>query len=110
MLELRVDYNRAWVQIRQALESAEITIVESDRDQSFYNVLFAGIIEEEDEPGFIGRLFGAGSDDLAEAKGFSVRLMEIDDVINVVTESIESSEDSGQLTQELLQVIDENLS
>ncbi len=110
MLELKVDYNRAWVQIRQALESAEITIVESDRDQSFYNVLFAGIIEEEDEPGFIGRWFGAGSDDLAEAKGFNVRLMEIDDVINVVTESIESSEDSSQLTQELLQVIDENLS
>jgi len=105
-----VDYNRAWVQIRQALESAEITIVESDRDQSFYNVLFAGIIEEEDEPGFISRWFGAGNDDLAEAKGFNVRLMEIDDVINVVTESIESSEDSSQLTQQLLQVIDENLS
>lgn len=110
MLELRVDYNRAWVQIRQALESAEITIVESDRDQSVFSVQFAGIIEEEDEPGFIGRWFGAGSDEVAEEKSFSVRLMESGDVVNVVTEASEISDESSELTQELLQVIDENLS
>ena len=31
VLELKVDYNRAWVQVRQALDSAEIEIVEPGR-------------------------------------------------------------------------------
>jgi outer membrane protein assembly factor BamC len=55
VLELKVDYNRAWVQIRQALQSANINIVDENRDQSFFSVRFAGIAEEQDEPGWFGR-------------------------------------------------------
>lgn len=110
MLELKVGYNRAWVQVRQALESAEITIVASDRDQSIFNVQFAGIMEEEDEPSLIGRWFGGSDDEIAEVKDFSVRLLQANDVVNVVTEAAEISDDSVQLTEELLQVINDNLS
>lgn len=111
ILELKVDYNRAWVQIRQALESADISIVDANRDQSFFSVRFAGIVEEEDAPGFIGRLFGGGGreQDMPEI-GFSVRLLETDTAVNVVTEALESSDEVGQLTLELLQVINNNLS
>lgn len=113
MLELKVDYNRAWVQVRQALENAEVTIVASDRDQSIFNVQFAGISEEDDEPSLIGRWFGGGEEEIAELKDFNVRLMETDDVVNVVTEALEPIEpvdDSLSLTEELLQVINDNLS
>ncbi|NKB31912.1 MAG: outer membrane protein assembly factor BamC [Pseudomonadales bacterium] len=110
MLELKVDYNRAWVQVRQALESAEITIVNSDRDQSFFNVQFAGIIDEDDEPSLIGRWFGSSDEEIAEVKDFSVRLEQTESVINVVTEALEISDESIQLTEELLQVINDNLS
>ena len=110
-LELRIDYNRAWVQIRQALESADIVIVDSNRDQSFFNVKFSGITDEDDSPGFIRRIFGAGrNDDSATEREFSVRLLETDSAVNVVTEALESTDESGQLTEELLLVINNNLS
>ena len=110
VLELKIDYNRAWVQIRQALEAAEIDIVDSNRDQSFFNVRFAGIAEEVEEPGFFGRLIGRGSDaEEREIKDFSVRLLETDSAVNVVTEALETSTESNQLTLELLQVINDNL-
>ena len=110
MLELKVDYNRAWVQVRQALENAQINIVTSDRDQSIFNVQFAGIPEEDDGPSLIGRWFGSSDDEIAEVRDFSVRLLRTENVINVVTEEMEVSEDSSQLTEELLQVINDNLS
>jgi len=122
ILELRIDYDRAWVQIRQALERAEIDIVDSDRDLSFFNVRFAGLIEEVDEPGFIGRFFLGGSDAVvAVEQDFSLRLMRTESAVNVVAEFLElsgredcsdvadDSEGDCNLTNELLQVIDLNL-
>lgn len=110
VLELKIDYNRAWVQIRQALESAEIDIVDQDRDQSFFNVRFAGIVQEQEAPGFFGRLLGRGDDvEEQEERAFSVRLLETESTVNVVTEALETSPESNQLTQELLQVINDNL-
>ncbi len=110
VLELKVDYNRAWVQIRQALEAAEIDIVDSNRDQSFFNVRFAGIVQDEESPGFFGRLLGRSNEVSAqEVKDFSVRLLDTGSVINVVPEALESSSEANQLTLELLQVINDNL-
>lgn len=110
ILELRLDYARAWVLVRSALEAAEISILDSDRDQSFFNVSFAGIQLDEDEPGFIGRIFGGGNDDgVAEEKGFSIRLMETESTIKVVAEALEATDDLGVLAQELLLVISDNL-
>tara|TARA_B100001250_G_scaffold297966_1_gene259457 strand:+ start:5209 stop:6258 length:1050 start_codon:yes stop_codon:yes gene_type:complete len=109
ILELKLEYGRAWVQIRQALESADVIIAASNRDQAVFNVQFSGIIDEDDQPGLIGRWFGRGDDELAELKSFNVFLRQTDGVINVTTEALESFDDSSQISQELLQVIDENL-
>ena len=43
-------------------------------------------------------------------KNFNVHLRRLNNVINVVTEPQDSFDDSGQISQDLLQVIDENLS
>ena len=110
VLELKIDYDRAWVQIREALETAEILIVDSNRDQSFFNVRFSGLTEEGNDPGFIRRIFGGDDEDVeVEEQDFSVRLLENDDVINVITEALETSGEANQLTVELLQVINDNL-
>jgi len=111
VLELRLDYNRAWVQVRQALEAAQIEILDSNRDQSFFNVRFAGLaVDPGDEPGFFGRLLGRGEDaGDREPIDFSVRLLESDSVINVVTESLEATTDNTQLAVDLLQAINDNL-
>lgn len=111
VLELRLAYNRAWVLVRSSLEEAGVTILENDRDLAFLNVRFAGISEEEDEPGFIGRLFNRGeSDPEAIERDFSVRLVDNEGIITVIAEPMETADDLSDLTAELLLVINDNLS
>jgi uncharacterized lipoprotein len=111
VLELRVDFNRAWVVVRQALENANIVITDSNRDQSFYNVSFSGIVEEEDEPGLIGRIFrGRSDDDAADFLDYSVRLLDTGTAIMVKTEPLNSSDNISEKSIELLRAIIENLS
>lgn len=110
VLELRLDYNRAWVQVRQALEAADIEILEANRDQSVINVRFAGLAADpDDESGFFGRLLGRGDNAEQEPQDFSVRLLETDAVINVVTESLDASAVKTPMAVDLLQAINDNL-
>jgi len=110
VLELRINYDRAWVQVRTALEQAQVDIVDSNRDQSFFSVRFAGIAEAEDERGFLGRLLRRNrTDGELEPRDFSVRLLDSGGSVTVVTEALEASPESVQLTTDLLQVINDNL-
>jgi outer membrane protein assembly factor BamC len=109
VLELRVNYNRAWVQVREALEAAKVVIVDSDRDQKIINVKFSGL-ESEDKPGLIGRMFGRGRDAELAALDFSLRLNETDTTVEVSAETDASSDSSVQLRDELLAIINDNLS
>lgn len=110
VLELRLDYARAWALVRSALDAADIPILDSDRDQSFFNVSFAGLEIEEDQPGFIGRIFGGGNDDDAiEERDFSIRLLETETTVKVVAEAVETTDDLSVLVQQLLLVINDNL-
>ncbi len=108
VLELKIDYDRAWVQVREALEEAEIEIVESDRDLSYINVKFAGVLPEVDEPGFIGRILGRGGDEgEMQPRDFSVKLVRTESAINVIAEPLEASEETAALNSELLQIIND---
>ncbi len=109
-LQLRIDYDRAWVQVRQALDNADIEIVDSDRDDAVFNVRFAGIVREQPEPGFVRRLFGASNDQPELVfRDFSVRLERNGDSIDVTSQMPEEPEEADRLNRELLQVIIENL-
>ena len=102
VLELRLSYRRAWVLVRSALDEAGVTILENDRDMAFLNVRFSGI-SEEDEPGFIGRLFNRGGGEaVAVAQDFSVRLVDEGGVVTVIAEPLESVDDLPELAVELL--------
>ena len=109
-LQLRIDYDRAWVQVRQALDNADIEIVDSNRDDAVFNVRFAGIVRAQPEPGFVRRLFGA-SNEAPELvyRDFTVRLARNGDSIDVTSENLEELDDGARLNRELLQVIIENL-
>lgn len=111
VLQLRLNYNRAWVLVRSALDEAGITILENDRDMAFLNVRFSGVRAEEDEPGFIGRLFNRDDPEaVALERDFTVRLVDEDGVVTVIAEPLESTDDLADLTNELLLVINDNLS
>lgn len=109
-LALRIDYDRAWVQVRQALDNAEVEILDSNREDSVFNVRFAGIIQQAPEPGFFRRLIG-GSNDAPELiyRDFTLHLEDAGGSINVTSKTLEEAEDSARLNRELLQVIIENL-
>lgn len=111
VLQLRLNYNRAWVLVRSALDEAGVTILENDRDMAFLNVRFSGIQQEEDEPGFIGRLFNRDSPEAqATERDFSVRLVDEGGVVSVIAEPLEAADDLADMTAELLLVINDNLS
>ena len=110
VLELRLSYRRAWVLVRSALDEAGVTILDNDRDMAFLNVRFSGIREEDDEPGFIGRLFNRGDgENVAAEQDFSVRLVDEDGIVTVIAEPLEPVEDLPELAVELLLVINNNL-
>ena len=109
-LELRLSYRRAWVLVRSALDEAGVTILENDRDLAFLNVRFSGASVDEDQPGFIGRLFSRNNEESAAIQqDFSVRLVDEDGVVTVTAEPLESADDLSDLTAELLLVINNNL-
>tara|TARA_B110000858_G_scaffold198006_1_gene261994 strand:- start:14693 stop:15784 length:1092 start_codon:yes stop_codon:yes gene_type:complete len=111
VLELRLSYRRAWVLVRSALTEAGVTILENDRDMAFLNVRFAGADEDEDPPGFIGRLFSRNNADSASVeRDFSVRLVDENGVVTVFADPLESADDLSDLAVELLLVINDNLS
>ena len=110
-LELRINYGRAWVQVRQSIERAEIEITEADRDQALITVRFAGIVEQEDEPGFFGRLLRRGrGGEARELRDFAIRLLDNGKTIVVAIEALdELNADERLLEGELLRAINDNL-
>jgi len=111
MLELNIDYERAWGQVGQSLSSAGVEIVDSDRDARFLKVLFAGI-ESEDQPGFLKRTFSRGSKTTDQPSSLTVRLSppSAEGVITVSAESEMAGSDlERQRQDELIQAISDNL-
>ena len=105
-LELRLDFDRAWSQLTQAINNANIEILDSVRDERRINVAFTGT-ESIEPPGFFGRLFGRGNDEPARID-FIIRLVEADQVIRVQAESL--SGESAPYEQDLLiRTINDNL-
>lgn len=106
-LELRLDFERAWSQLTQAINNANIEILESVRDEQRINVRFTGT-ESAEEPGFFGRLFAGGDDDEENSVDFVIRLIGDDGAIRVEAQT--ASGDSAPYEQDLLvRTINDNL-
>ncbi|HDZ09107.1 outer membrane protein assembly factor BamC [Pseudohongiella sp.] len=104
-LELRLDLERAWSQLNQAINNANIEVLNADRDAQRFQVAFSGA-EEEEEPGFFGRLFGGGDD--AEVINFDITVAETEQGISV--RAVPSSGQSAPYEQDLLiRTINDNL-
>lgn len=104
-LELRIDFDRAWGQVNQALGEAGIEITASDRDSGRFTVQFSGE-EEEDEPGFFSRLFGGGGE--PETVAFHVDLQPRDGAIMLEARTV-SGEQAPRLQDLLVRTINDNL-
>ncbi|MDT8428221.1 MAG: outer membrane protein assembly factor BamC [Pseudomonadales bacterium] len=112
ILELDIDYERAWSQVGQSLSTARLDIIESLRSEGHFKVTFAGREEEVDEPGFLARFFRRGDENAAQDLVFTVQLEETDSTIRVSTSAAGNLpiDMAQRLGAELIQVISENLS
>jgi outer membrane protein assembly factor BamC len=72
-IDLRLDFDRAWSQVGQAINNAGIEVLSSDRDASVYRVSFTGE-ESQERPGFFRRVFSRNRN-AAVAREFHVRLV-----------------------------------
>ncbi|ALO46557.1 outer membrane protein assembly factor BamC [Pseudohongiella spirulinae] len=105
-LLLSVDFERAWSQINQAINNAEIVVLEADRDAARFRLQFSGD-EGQDEPGFLARLFTRDRDE-AELREFVLTLDESGGLITVRAEIAEGAPAPYQ--QDLLiRTINDNL-
>lgn len=105
-LQLRIDFDRAWSQVSQALGNAEIEITSNERDQALFTVNFAPVAQE-DQPGFFGRLFGGGDDEDFEPVSITLRLVTEQGAIRVVPEA--SDDVSVEVLDALVRAVHSNL-
>lgn len=104
-LELRLDLERAWSQLNQAINNANIEVLDADRDALRFQVAFSGE-EEEEEPGFFSRLFGGGDD--SEIIDFDITVAETGQGVSV--RAVPTSGQSAPYEQDLLiRTINDNL-
>lgn len=67
VLALRLDYDRAWATVGQALARASIDVVEADESNGRYRISLPEDLDvEAQEPGFLRRLFTFGGPDMRE--------------------------------------------
>ena len=108
-LVVRVDFGRAWSQLNQAIENAEIEIIESNRDEAFYRVRFDGS-EEEERPGFFRRLFGAGRKKEGELPAFRIDIAtESDRVVITAKPADGDTNATPELRDQLIRAVSRNL-
>jgi outer membrane protein assembly factor BamC len=109
-LNLRIGMTRAWAQIAQALERADITVVDSDRDSGVYNVLFAGLGVDLDEPGFFRRIFTRNDASDGDAiPQFSLHVEDTGSGIRVTVTPTLAVDNESRLIEELLQTVLSNI-
>ena len=63
-VQLAEDFDRAWRRVGLALDRTGFTVEDRDRSKGLYFVRYIDPSTEKQEPGFFGKLFGRGSEQL----------------------------------------------
>ena len=101
-IELNLEYARSWAAVDRALKEALITVNDLDRDQGVFFVEFS---KQEEEKGFIRRLFSGES----FTGKYQVIVQEVNDNTCMVT-IVSDGEDSKLYERDLLSEINQSLS
>lgn len=107
-LLLHIDFDRAWSQVGQALNNAGIEVAESARDEAYYSVLYTGV-SAEDQPGFFGRLFDGDDGNDGVMPAFTIRLITTEDLVTVIAVQTAGAGGNGELRDQLIREINNNL-
>lgn len=116
VLSMTTDFNRAWVEVGDALSRGDVLVTDFNRSSGVYYVdLDQTRSEKEEKPGFFSGWFG-GSDDedeqesVADESQIQVRLTPVSNRIEVTVEAGIDTAANSDVARELLQKIQSNLS
>ena len=104
VLKYRLDFNRAWATVGDALENARVSVDDLDRTQANYYVYYSS--DHNPEPGFFGRLFGGDDKISGEGNRYTVHLDEAENEVHVTVLQDEREVDS-LIAERLLKIIKE---
>lgn len=109
-MRLNADYDRSWAAVGLALSRVEgVEVLKSTKADGIYELSYVPVIDEDEKPGFLGRLFSNGSD-----SAYTLRLQLLPSGDAVFVEGVELSIDGqpvedidavNQLVQSLRRVI-----
>lgn len=111
----RLSYARVWSAIDQALIKAKLEVVDKNRSAGLFYILAdaeGDVIkdQEEDKPGFFGRLFGKGKKaEAVEQSTYLVRVSELTGEIQVTVEENINAFAPKDFSQKVLNLIQGNI-
>lgn len=113
VLSLDTDIDRAWSSVGRALEQADVRVDDLNRSLGLYYVNLAeGAQKNEEEPGFIRRLFGSKPDKEevdARAERYQVRLTGIGESVQITVEKDIDTVAPADVAKRILTLIQDNL-
>ena len=104
VLKYKLDFNRAWATVGNALENARVPVEDLDRTSATYFVYYS--TDFNPEPGFFGKLFGRKKPDEDPNNRYTVRLKESGNEVHV-TVLRNASQAEPLIAERLLKVIKE---
>ncbi len=113
VLNLGADFDRAWSAVGRSLELADVRIDDLNRSLGVYYVNLAeGARKKDEEPGFLGKVFGGEPDKETieeRAERYQVRLTPVGDSVQVTVEKDLNTIAPADVTRRVLTLIQDNL-
>ncbi|MCO3058712.1 outer membrane protein assembly factor BamC, partial [Pseudomonas aeruginosa] len=115
VLTLQSDFDRSWVSVGRALDSADIRVDDLNRSLGVYyvNIAEGAKKPDEDKPGFFSRLFGGGEktkeEEDAKAQRYQVRLTTVSDAVQVTVDKDINTSAPADVAQNVLEKLQESM-
>ncbi|MCY1404516.1 Outer membrane protein assembly factor BamC [compost metagenome] len=109
------DFDRAWVSVGRALDSADIRVDDLNRSLGVYyvNIAEGAKKPEEDKPGFLSRMFGGGEkskeEEEASAKRYQVRLTSVANTVQITVDKDINTSAPADVAQSVLEKLQESM-
>lgn len=108
-IELNDGFDRAWRRVGLSLDRSGFTVEDRDRSQGLYFVRFVAEASPTGEPGFFGRLFGAGKPASAPAK-YRIQVRSTgDNTTTVAVQDVNGQPDTSPTAQRIAQLLAQDL-
>ncbi|MCY1395529.1 Outer membrane protein assembly factor BamC [compost metagenome] len=115
VLTVDSDFDRAWVSVGRALDSADIRVDDLNRSLGVYyvNIAEGAKKADEDKPGFFSRMFGGGEksqeEEDAKAQRYQVRLTSVSNTVQITVDKDINTSAPADVAQSVLEKLQESM-